>query len=215
MTPEAIRYGNSPENKNSRVTIETISKRVEQISIDKSTPEANATVTNSHRYSASVPISLYREIAAELASAKTKLSALSDENGRLKHQNQLLKREVQYLSRSTPTRKNINRSFVIEPQKPQNPVVRERVAEGQLAEKLADEQPFTISDLPEVEKFVSKGEEPAWIAETGQNFPIESQSNRGVNGWLLALAIILIVATAFTAGFLLVRPLIGESGNRK
>ncbi len=205
MTPEAIREGEQPENKNSQMKIETFVK----------SKPSKTTVINNHRYSAAVPISLYREVAAELQSAKTKLSALSDENGRLKHQNQLLRREVQYLLRSTPTKKNVNSSFIIEPQKPQNQVVRERLLEREISEKLAENLPIIVSELPEMEKPFSKAEETRSIAEIGQDFPVESRSHRGMNSWVLALSIILIVATAFTAGFLLVRPLIGESSDRK
>jgi hypothetical protein len=205
MNPEAIRKGEQPENKNSQVTIETFVK----------SKPSKTTVTNNHRYSAAVPISLYREVVAELQSAKTKLSALGDKNGRLKHQNQLLRREVQYLLKSTPTKKNVNSSFIIEPQKTQNQVVRERVPEKEISEKLAEKLPIIVPELPEMEKPFSKAEESRSIAEIGQDFPVESRSHRGMNGWILALAIILIVATAFTAGFLLVRPLIGESSDRK
>jgi hypothetical protein len=201
MSQETIREGEPPEDKKSQTITETIAK-----SVSPANPKAN----NSNRHSAAVPISLYREVAAELDSIKTKLSTTRDENRRLKHQNQILKQEIQYLLRSTPNKRKINRSFLIEPQKVPNSAAEEKegIAQEPIVGGATDKLPIIVSDRPEIENFVDRIEAPVWIAETGQNFPIASRYHRAMNGWLLALSIVLIVGTAFTAGFFLVRPLI-------
>jgi hypothetical protein len=211
MSQETTREGEQPENKKPQTTMETIVKGVSLTNPKTNNSHREGTISTSNtetrvaHQSPAVPLSLYREVATELESTKTKLSTIRDEHRRLKHQNQILKREIQYLLRSTPNKRRINRSFLIEPQKASNLLdkEKERIAKAQTAEKATD-----IADRGTINNFVSKMETPVWIAETGQNFPITSRSHRVINGWLLALLIVLIVGTAFTAGFFLVRPLI-------
>ncbi|MGC1393910.1 MAG: hypothetical protein WA828_06475, partial [Coleofasciculaceae cyanobacterium] len=41
--------------------------------------------------------------------------------------------------------------------------------------------------------------------------PVQSESVADVNGWMLIIAILLIVLTAFGTGFLIVRPLLNNN----
>jgi hypothetical protein len=54
-----------------------------------------------HAYQASVPISVYRELAAELQSVQAKLSFFQLQNDRLAKQNQLLLKEFEAIAEST------------------------------------------------------------------------------------------------------------------
>ena len=57
-------------------------------------PENNSSA-NSNNYSPSIPISLYREVTAELQSAQAMLDSLKTHNQQLLQQNQELRREVE------------------------------------------------------------------------------------------------------------------------
>jgi hypothetical protein len=211
-----MRAGERPESKKSKIEREAIAKTQFL---------ARSKTGGSDRRGAAVPISLYREVAIELELNKARVFSLSEENKRLKDRNQLLRQEVQYLLRvqsaslaSTSDRKKIARSFLIEPKQSQNPIVRERGSRSRTQETSIENTERDIADNftspREMEKHASEPNEPIWTTETGQVLPNPSPTRRAMNGWLLGLAIVLIIGTAFTAGFLLVRPLIeGNNDN--
>ncbi|NEP46272.1 MAG: hypothetical protein F6K35_46575, partial [Okeania sp. SIO2H7] len=55
--------------------------------------------TNNNGYSPSIPISLYREVTAELQGTKAELQSVSAHNQQLLQQNQQLRREIDKLIR--------------------------------------------------------------------------------------------------------------------
>jgi hypothetical protein len=135
-----------------------------------SSTNGNNTPNPTYAYSPSVPLSLYRELAAELQAAQVKLDSLNAQNQQLAKQNQQLRQEIE-----TAVQSVLHLQQVVK-QEPTNLVY---------SEKLFTEQEQGRYRRPE---------------------PPESPSQ--ISGWGLAIAILLIIATAFGAGFLIVRPLL-------
>ena len=175
--------------------------------------------TAANKYSASVPISVYRELAAELQAAQTTIGSLKSQNQKLVKQNQQLQQQVnkviqsaQYLqeivgSFSTPSQVDVPR------QKPVTP------PEHRHTPPPATSRP--VASTPDVE-FPSSFQDPEPESPYSETVVIEQEAPRprrtshsevlsDINGWMLLVAILLIVLTAFGTGFLIVRPLLSNN----
>lgn len=160
----------------------------------------------SNPYAPSVPISLYREVATELQSSKTKLESLRLQNQELVQQNQQLRVEIERVVQSA--------------------LQLRQVADGQQAGKLLPAEPpsnvevhfETPAPPPQVDSpRVNQVSPPEFSPPQKPLFteqpPLprrkaESPRSSEVGGWWLVLAIFVIVITAFGTGFLIVRPLL-------
>jgi len=142
-------------------------------------------------FTPSVPVSVYRELAAELQAAKALSASLKAQNQQLLRQNQQLQQElnkaidsVLYWRQTTNTQKTHHRPF----------------PETQSANRNSPSSPI----LPETAKFTE-------ITEITEQERIRRQLPERVSeisGWSLAIAIVLIMATAFGAGYFMMRPLV-------
>ncbi|MCL1468327.1 hypothetical protein [Argonema galeatum] len=177
-------------------------------------------------YSPSVPISLYRELAAELQATKVMLDSLNNQNQQITQQNQQLRREIekvvhaslhlqQIADSSVPSgwsqpsythpelRNEPGRSI---PEAPQMPRRTRSVsnatpsAPGVDISTIFQEMESIDSGLPA--KLVI--EQP----ETRNRRRSGPEKSSEVNGWWLTLAIVMIVVTAFGAGYLIMRPML-------
>lgn len=149
--------------------------------------------TASSNQAASVPISVYRQLSAELQAAKAMLDTLSNQNNTLTQENQLLRQELERVVRVA-----INANQVLGlpnkdvPTPPKNQ-----------AEKLADHirtvaQPVEDATPLSDELFTEEGIQVDHSAES---------SPRDVSGLWKTLLIVAIIITAFGAGFVVVRQL--------
>lgn len=162
-------------------------------------------------YSPSVPISLYREVSAELQATKASMEALKHQNQQLVKQNQHLRQEIEKAAQSA-----IHLRQVITHLPPVD------------AEAATPRMDAIASDTPSIPTMPSR---PAAPSVSPKSFRVEansfsaedlvfeqeSQPRRKVlsekksselGGWWLGLVIVLIVVTAFGTGFLIVRPLL-------
>ena len=159
----------------------------------------------------SVPISVYREIIEQLQATQAKLSAMEANN-------QQLQQEVASLMRSAYRVQQLTQNEV-------------RVASvSQTARKKISYQ--NPSHLPLQAKHQDSTKTPAakikpiWQAKSWDSSPKpkivavkyatqhgsgQKKNAQEMNGWFLAIAILVIILTAFTSGFLLVRPLLNNS----
>lgn len=180
----------------------------------KPSPPSNQT------YSPSVPISLYREVVAELQAAKAKLDALDQENQELNQQNEQLRHEIDNVVQAAIQIQQVVDSF--------SPMEL-----GQMPYQEAS--PTPMSDGPngsnEVAPAVPFASPFAMMGEPGEmpghSEPLfteekETRNRRGVPRLKrasnlerlgFALTIALIVIGAFGLGYFVVRPLI-ESLNQ-
>ena len=173
--------------------------------------------TPANKYSPSVPISVYRELAAELHAAQAMLESLKAQNQQLVKQNQQLRQEVEKVVLSAQHLQHVVGSFgsvdgadvpQSRPMKPPEP----RPAPPSAPPRPSASSPrseFTPPP-PEPEPEFSPYNETLVIEQedTRPRHAPQSEGISDVSGWLLLTAILLIVLTAFGTGFLIVRPLL-------
>lgn len=202
----------------------TINSQINPAMQNSSTERYSAPMTN--KYSASVPISVYRELAAELQAAQTTVDSLKSQNQQLVKQNQQLQQQVEKVVHSAQHLQQIVSSFSgaastthfevprakpmplpVEPQRPLAPPPPHHHEENLHVVDFPPAFPDEADFSPYSETVVIEQE------DTRVRRPVvRSEGGTEVNGWMLIIAILLIVLTAFGTGFLIVRPLI--NGNK-
>ena len=185
--------------------------------------------SNSHR--ASVPISVYRELAAELQTAEAMLDSLNAQNQQLVQQNYQLRQEIEKVVQSAlhmqqvmVSLHSVNRREVPYVQ----PVTRPDIYQEVRPEPTPIQRPQPVAAVPTPVEVLPpppppKIEPPAPAIPEKLHTEQQEVRNRrhappekasDVSGWLLVLAIIVIVMTAFGTGFLIVRPLLNNNNSR-
>jgi hypothetical protein len=186
----------------------------------------NTNPENSNNYSPSVPISLYREVTAELQAAQAMLDSLKTHNQQLVQQNQQLRREVetvvqvsQQLQQVVNSAQNVTQTgmpqmpsvkfnFSVEPEPPAPPIPRTSSSNiPQPPQTVAFPFPLpepTVPPIPDPlpEKLFTE------VPETPYRVRSQAKTASDLSGLWLAIAIFLIVIAAFGAGYLVVRPLL-------
>ncbi len=177
------------------------------------------TPPSTNKYSASVPISVYRELAAELQAAQTTIDSLRSQNQQLVKQNQQLQQQVEKVVHSAQHLQQIVSSF--SGTTASNPVEVPRSKPIMQPEPSYVAPPSPATNVPVMDFPSSFQEEPDFSPysetvvieqeDTRSRRPVRSEGVADVNGWMLILAILLIVLTAFGTGFLIVRPLLNSN----
>lgn len=143
----------------------------------------------SQPYHPSVPLSVYRELADELHTTQAKLDALTAKNQQLTQENQLLRHEITKVVQSFLHLQKL----VDSPSKPK-PVASTKSDRSNFAIPLEISSPIPETILIEEQEVVYHTTSKAEAKE--------------INGWWLAITILLIMLSAFGAGYLIVRPLL-------
>ena len=187
----------------------------------------NTSPENSNSYSPSVPISLYREVTAELQAAQAMLDSLKTHNQQLVQQNQQLRREVETVVQVSqqlqqvvnsaqsvtqtgiPQMPSVKFNFSVEPELPAPVTSRINSTVPQPPQTVAF--PFP---LPEAGPIAASIPEPlpeklfTEVPETPYRVRSQPKKASDLSGLWLAIAIFLIVIAAFGGGYLVVRPLL-------
>jgi FtsZ-binding cell division protein ZapB len=187
----------------------------------------NTSPENSNTYSPSVPISLYREVTAELQAAQAMLDSLKTHNQQLVQQNQQLRREVETVVQVSqqlqqvvnsaqtvtqtgmPQMPSVKFNFSVEPEPPAPVTSRTNSTVPQPPQTVAF--PFPLpSEEPTAPAMPQTVPEQLFteIPETPYRLRSQPKKASDLNGLWLAIAIFLIVISAFGAGYLVVRPLL-------
>jgi hypothetical protein len=192
---------------------------------------AAPTSATQNPYAPSVPIPVYRELAAELQATKAMLESLNAQNQALARQNNLLKQEVQTIVQSAIQLQHLMTPVVpsppptevvppnIEPQaiapKPAPAPVAEPVRSAPVSmtdRSPAPETPEATPTAPASIKFTDlppMGNPDTFFTEQQESVrPSEKASSRQLGGLWLLLVVLAIMVSAFTAGFLVMRPLL-------
>lgn len=166
--------------------------------------------------SPSVPLSVYRELAAELQATRVMVDSLNAKGQELTLQNQRLRQEIHRFAQSAIALNALaggNPPAVnpsISPQSSQPAASRQAQAETALHPSLEETAAASaIADrlrTPDAASF----EELFTEAQALPNLPQEKKP-RDLGGLWLTITILLIMVTAFGAGFLVVRPLLPTS----
>lgn len=129
----------------------------------------------------SVPVSVYKELATELQAAKALAETLNAQNQQLLRQNQQLQQQLDKAIDSVLYWRQANYA-----QKANRPLPNASVV-----------LPFSTQRTPEVTE-----------TEQGRYRHQSSEKVAEISGWSLAIAIVLIMVTAFGAGYFMMRPMV-------
>ncbi|HEY9761957.1 MAG TPA: hypothetical protein V6D07_05500 [Trichocoleus sp.] len=183
-------------------------------------------VPTASSYAPSVPISVYRELAAELQATKAMVDSLNGQNQQLLQQNQVLRQEILRFAQASDrlrlaieSTQPASAAMLSEPsgahfeEEPDS--FPERVSEG--GSHLATQVNRVVKPLPPAShpKRPKGGQQAALFTEQRPERLRQSTDvsrTQDMSGLWLATTILLIVVSAFGAGFLIMKPLLG--GNR-
>jgi len=171
----------------------------------------------------SVPISIYREVAAELQATRVMLESLNNQNKQLYEQNQHLRREIEKVVHSALYLKQVADSSSVPGIRQidyTHPEMRSEPTDISYLRQLNKRTEPPISQINSVSPGVENFDEEESLGPIFQEKLVTEQAqgryrrnsqldrNAEISGWWLTLAIVLIVVTAFGAGYLIMRPLL-------
>ncbi|MEO0826671.1 MAG: hypothetical protein AAFX95_22415 [Cyanobacteria bacterium J06639_16] len=185
-----------------------------------------------NRQTPSVPISVYRELAAELQSTKATVDALKMRNDQLMQQNHQLRQEIQHFvhfsmqlghmagmpqASSQPIRQSENGAVMPKPSPPEakrvapkSPPKPSAAAKAQPSKELDDfggpSNPAPLGGFPKMRESLYT-EQPLALQRSLQS---KKAGQRDFSTLWLVLSIVVIVSTAFGAGFLIMKPLMNN-----
>ncbi len=186
-----------------------------------STTSGHNIPTGNHAYSPSVPLSVYRELATELQAAQAMLDSLNAQNQQLAKHNQQLRQEIEKAVQSVLQLQQaadstlVNRAYVTHHQHDPRPEPSHPVSVPRSLHRGA--QPLK-SGRSTVEGSFLSGEARSGFSEnlftqeeaSSYRRRYRPESTSQVSGRRLGIAILLIIITAFGAGYLIVRPLLSN-----
>lgn len=166
-------------------------------------------------YSPSVPISVYRELAAELQTAVAMLNSLNVQNQQLEKQNKQLRQEIEKVVQYVMHLQQVIDATVVNvevyhpyPDKPKS----NRAASSPRPTRQTQRSVATPNAYPGATK--GNGASNRAFVEVEE---VDADSYRRfqpdateISGKGLAIAILLVIVTAFGAGYFLVRPLLSS-----
>ncbi|MDZ8056169.1 MAG: hypothetical protein RMX68_033270 [Aulosira sp. ZfuVER01] len=179
-------------------------------------------------YPPSVPLSVYRELATELQTAQAKLDALTAKNQQLTQENQLLRQEMTKLIQSCLRLQKLVDFPATPSNTPSGPAPRtapdaksasQPATEARPRQQVSRPRPPAVSEVPSnksrrspasmpVTEIMSPIPQPVFIEEQEvRSYGATESEPKEVSGWWLVITILLIMLAAFSAGYLVVRPL--------
>ncbi|MGB3532419.1 MAG: hypothetical protein WBA13_02770 [Microcoleaceae cyanobacterium] len=186
-------------------------------------------------YSSSVPITLYREITAELQNSKSSIDTLKAQNQQLLQQNQQLRRELNTVIQATvqlqsavnsAQQLNFNESSISAvsanvsqpPRETSIKIPKILSAPSTSAQVEPIPQPsqptqeeMSVS-LPNTKRPISSKISEELFTEQTEGYlkPSKSTQRPELNGWWLIVSILLIIFAAFGLGYWIVRPILQQ-----
>jgi hypothetical protein len=163
-------------------------------------------------YAPSVPLYVYRELATELKATQAKLDAATQQNQQLEQQNQLLRQEIAKVVQSFSHLQKLVESH---PQ-PSHPPSKQGTSQVKTPAKPSSPQPPATRPRPrmvnETNHYVNLNypiPETFLIEEQEVSYHRPMQKKvKEFSGFWLAVCIVLIILSAVTAGYFIVRPLL-------
>lgn len=181
--------------------------------------------TANQAYSASVPLSVYRELAAELQATQATIYQLNQQNEHLAQENNLLRQEIAKTINAVMHLQNaVNYSVNTTYNKALNTSVNQVLSSENQEKRHASEKrkykrqnvsskrvkhPRSSPVPHHVTEYFEPLPEPVFIEEEPANYYYEDESELSqVSGWWLIFAIVMIIFMGFGAGYIVVRPLL-------
>ncbi|MBN3961654.1 hypothetical protein [Nostoc sp. NMS8] len=186
----------------------------------------NSPIPTTQAYPPSVPLSVYRELSTELQAAQARLNALTTQNQHLAQENQLLRQEITKVVESFSRLQNFVDSHTTSSYHQANQAsgdfqsaAKQPVASARPRQQVSRSRPSVPKAPPEKSRrqdFSTPATEtnfpipePVFIEEqqVSYYYSTTEPDTKGINGWWLIITILLIMLTAFSAGYFVVRPL--------
>ncbi|MBD2437703.1 hypothetical protein [Nostoc sp. FACHB-110] len=178
----------------------------------------------SQNHPSSVPLYVYRELAAELEATQAKLDALTAKNHQLAQENQFLRQEITKVLQSVSQLQKLvdfrsvgsidaddsprTEAEVKNPPKQPKNQARPRTKPARPRQKEAPKAKRRPDFAVPLVEITSNLPETVFIEEQPVSYyPSMAAEPKQTNGWWLIIMIVLIMLTAFGAGYLIVRPL--------
>ncbi|MGG6292844.1 hypothetical protein ACQ4M4_00350 [Leptolyngbya sp. AN02str] len=161
--------------------------------------------------SSTVPITVYRELAAELQATKAMLDSVHAQNQQLVRQNQQLRQELERIGQSVGSIQQIAASL-----QPNwgTPTDADRMDAAAIAAQIRPGRSDSRTPQPDSPNGHSNTPTPPTLfSEQGAlpHQPSSVSTPRDLSGLWLGLTVFVIIVTAFGAGFMVVKPLIPSS----
>ena len=158
------------------------------------TPEDQNLSNPTVAYAPSVPVSVYKELAIELQASKALSEALNAQNQQLLRQNNQLQQELDKAIESVLYWRQINKAS-------NRPFSQTQAVNRNSPSSPAGSLPFLPKQAKAAFPEITELEQGRY-----RRYPPERVSD--ISGWSLAIALGLIMVTAFGAGYLMMRPLV-------
>ncbi|MBE9065936.1 hypothetical protein IQ260_04650 [Leptolyngbya cf. ectocarpi LEGE 11479] len=166
-------------------------------------------------YAPSVPVSVYRELAAELQATKAMVDSLSTQNNHLTNQNHLLRQNIHQMVQvalqlghhagvAHPAEAEMTFSTPPVQTPPVYPPVEQLLEPQSVMPPVAEPGSSQRPRKAELSKIFTE--------QSGEKrrYSLESTVNGSMSTLWLIASIAIIILTAFGAGFLIMRPLIND-----
>jgi hypothetical protein len=178
----------------------------------------NSSTPTSQAYPSSVPLSVYRELSMELQATQARLDAVTTRNQQLAQENQLLRQEIIKVVESFSHLQKFINSYGIfnENQASQASGNVKNATKQPVTQPYPPQQVSSVRPTKKTRKEFSKPvmemnfpiPETVFIEEQQVSYYSTAEPNgKEVSGRWLIITMLLIMLTAFTAGYLIVRPL--------
>jgi len=181
--------------------------------------------TANQAYSASVPLSVYRELAAELQATQAAIHQLNQQNEHLAQENHVLRQEIAKTVNAVIHLQNaVNYSANTAYNNTVNTSVNQTLSsETREKRHVSGNKQYKHQNVPpkrakrprpspvphQVTEYFEPLPEPVFIEEEQASYYYEDESQLSqVSGWWLIFAIITIIVMGFGAGYVVVRPLL-------
>jgi cobalamin biosynthesis Mg chelatase CobN len=153
----------------------------------------------------SVPVSVYRELALELQATQATIDALKSQNQQLARQNHQLRQEIEKVVQHVAYLQQVVDTTVVS-QIEADRTERERQVKSKRPPSGARTGHHSVVTTANA----SSGHSTEFVAveevEADNRYRRSRSDAAQMGGWRLAIAVLIVVVTAFSTGFLLVRP---------
>lgn len=163
-------------------------------------------------YSPGVPLSVYRELAADLQAAQAMLNSLNAQNQQLAIQNQQLRQEIEKVVQYVMHLQRVVDAIPVHPVDAYHPnrqskLRSNRPSSPRFIHQGSYHSKASVATSKTSENRFTQVEE---VEQDGYRRRFQPESASEISGGRLLIAILLVIFTAFGAGYFLVRPLLSS-----
>ena len=164
-------------------------------------------------YSPSVPLSVYRDLAAELQGSQVRIDELAAQNEKLAQENQILRQEIaqavqSFLHLQKLVDSDRQPSLNLDPHSYSDLIRETKHPAHEARQRFTQRQNPSSPVVPWSNEINSPMPETFFIEEQEVQYDSLGEPDAvDISGWRLAITILLIILMGFGAGYLIVRPL--------